>query len=214
MPAYGWKIYVFEFSDKCAYVGLTTQLDIRKRQHFCGGPVARQFQKCSEYGLKILDIAFSSDEASKLEKSWYEIYRKLGWTMLNEASCGALGGKSQFTDDEIVESALKFKLLIDWRTKCRKQYVAAARRGRKFFDFCTSHLIRRKRDQFSEQTILESARKYRSRLEWRISDPVIWLQARRRGRDFYEKCVEFMPRNCARAKGFIPGTTGFRLVTK
>ena len=86
-------IYLCEFSDNYVYVGLTYNLDIRKKSHLT--------TKCTVYNhiLKTgLIPKFTSltnflniKDAVKMEKYYTEYYKELGYNILNKTKTGSLG---------------------------------------------------------------------------------------------------------------------------
>jgi hypothetical protein len=87
-------IYVFEFSDNSAYVGLTSGKK-RKHQHF-NDPTDPVCIHITETNLQpIYDIVtnlMSEEEASELEKYYIKKYRNDSWNVLNTSEGGGLGG--------------------------------------------------------------------------------------------------------------------------
>jgi len=87
-------VYVYEFMDNHAYVGLTHNFDIRNKQHHRSikSSVNKHIIKT---GLlpkhKILSEYVDVYLAQKLEKEYYLDYVKNGWDMLNIASTGGVG---------------------------------------------------------------------------------------------------------------------------
>ena len=115
-------VYVFEFSNGTAYVGLSYNIQRRYRSHVTEGnsPVYNyirtrpnikfQFRQLSEY--------ISPDAAAKLEIETIRDYRTKGWSMLNTLDGGGLGaGKrvvSRFfgTTEEIEPMLVKTDLEV------------------------------------------------------------------------------------------------------
>ena len=89
-----WRmIYVYEFADNHAYVGLTCDFKRRDWQHLNEkeDPVCRHLQKCSEYKLIKITDYIPKEEAAKLEDDYIVQYRNNGWKMLNTRRGGGLG---------------------------------------------------------------------------------------------------------------------------
>ena len=94
-------IYVCEFNNTTpifAYVGLTCQIEVRKKSHLYGSrgksPV---FEKINEVNMfpefKILTPTPLKEEDSIIsEGMWMEKYRDMGYTLLNKYGAGSLGG--------------------------------------------------------------------------------------------------------------------------
>jgi hypothetical protein len=103
-------IYVFEFNTttpKYAYIGLTCQIERRKKAHLYGTEKGKSsvFEKIKEINVipefKLLtSTSVKEEDAPEIESMWVEKYRDMGYTLLNKAKAGSLGGmKSKFTYD-------------------------------------------------------------------------------------------------------------------
>lgn len=114
-------IYVWEFGDLVAYVGLTCNVTRRKRDHLAGGGVADHLKKTgASYEFKILqDGIADKSEASKAEESWRQKYVAAGWTMMNKDKCGSLGGnfRNNYTKEQIAEIFQKYGSNKELRAK-------------------------------------------------------------------------------------------------
>jgi hypothetical protein len=91
-------VYVYEFSDKSAYIGLTWNIDIRDaaRKIYDKDPVTKhKLLTGIEPEIKILSELVSALYASELEKEWVKRYTANGWNILNKAKAGNLGGYSR-----------------------------------------------------------------------------------------------------------------------
>ena len=100
-------IYVYEFSDMSAYVGLTYDADKRDYQHMTYDKSAVK-KHIKQTGLtptmKYLTGYLPVEEARKMEGFYVEQYRKEGWTILNVESTGGIGGTPARADsDAIIE---------------------------------------------------------------------------------------------------------------
>ena len=71
-------IYVYEFSDNHAYVGLTYNLTIRKNDHLRNGSVCKHIKNSeSSYIIKQLTDYIFVDQAQKLETEYFNEYKKM-----------------------------------------------------------------------------------------------------------------------------------------
>ena len=90
-----WRmLYVYEFKDGSAYVGLTCNYTRRKWQHLNeeADPVYKHIAKGNtEYDLIELSDYIPKDDAAKLEDEYINKYRDAGWKMLNTRKGGSLG---------------------------------------------------------------------------------------------------------------------------
>ena len=88
-------IYAFEFPDNHVYVGLTCNLRRRERSHLSSkrSPVNRHIE---EFGLSphliVVHDYVEKERAKELEAETLWIYKEKGWSVLNRAKTGAMGG--------------------------------------------------------------------------------------------------------------------------
>jgi hypothetical protein len=104
-------VYVYEFPDNYAYVGLTYNKEKRHREHIRDGrgPVYRHIKKTGsnpEYKM-VSDWYIPKIDAQELEVKTYEKYLNQGWKMINSAPCGNLGGNDFKYNVEYLESVAK-----------------------------------------------------------------------------------------------------------
>lgn len=132
-------IYVWEFSDKSAYIGLTYNYKTRYQQHIKKGTVARKLKKFNGKFIK-LNIFYEPIEAQLQEQLVVEKYRLNGWKILNKVKTGALGSIDSIWDlDGCIFAAHFCDSYKDFHTYFKAAYKAAIRNGwvyeiRKFFD--------------------------------------------------------------------------------
>jgi predicted GIY-YIG superfamily endonuclease len=86
-------IYVWEFEDMSAYVGLTYSLDNRTERHINDNKssVNKHLIICSGT-CKQLTEYIDVDEAIKKESYYINLYRDSGWFVLNKVKAGSIGG--------------------------------------------------------------------------------------------------------------------------
>ena len=109
---YNRCIYVYEFSDNHAYVGLTYNIDvrIRARNKNPNDSVNKYKSKCGlKPKMKILSDFVPTKEAIKLEEYYYQKYKNNGWLMLNQIKTGGIGTINKWTKEKCVEDAKKIK---------------------------------------------------------------------------------------------------------
>ena len=126
-------VYVYEFSNNFAYVGLTYNLEkrniSRKIQLYDG--VTKHISETNLIPeLKQLSDYIPSNEASLLENNYIEIYKNNGWKILNKTKGGELGsGERIWTKELCQKEALKFKSRSEFYYESNKVYAAAQRYG-------------------------------------------------------------------------------------
>jgi predicted GIY-YIG superfamily endonuclease len=87
-------IYVYEFPDNYAYVGLTYNFDVRHKQHMNHkkSTVNKHITKTNLLPTyKILNDYVDVYLAQKLENEFYQKYKDNGWIMLNKSHIGSVG---------------------------------------------------------------------------------------------------------------------------
>ena len=113
MPNVGNKykrcIYVYEFSDNFAYIGLTFNLEQRKVIHLKQGSVYKHIQKNNTYIIRQLTDYINVEEAQKLENVFLSNYKKNGWSILNKVKTGSIGGNTKkWFKEKCKDEALKY----------------------------------------------------------------------------------------------------------
>lgn len=182
---YKRMIYVYEFEDGCAYVGLTYDLKNRNNHHLNDkrSSVYKHLNgKNIKYKLIELTDFIEKNKAQELEKYFYLKYVKEGWNMLNASKTGALGGNTlKWTKDEIKKEALKYKSKSEFKLKSSSAYTAA--RKNKWLDDVTSHMtiIRKSNNYWTKSNIKIEALKYKSKSEFKLKSRGAHYKAYRMG---------------------------------
>ena len=113
-------VYVYEFSDNHAYVGLTYNIDVRIRAR--NKNIKDSVNKyMGETGLKpelkILTNFVPVNKAIKLEEHYYQEYKNNGWLMLNQVKTGSVGTINKWTKEKCINEAKKCKNRTDFYSK-------------------------------------------------------------------------------------------------
>jgi predicted GIY-YIG superfamily endonuclease len=126
-------IYVYEFSDNHAYVGLTYDIEKRHKQHIedTNSYVYKHKLKTGlEPTIKQLTEYIDKEEASKLEGVYKQQYINNGWNILNKAKTGGLGGNNlMWTKETCHEEALKYNSRKDFKINSNGAYESARKHG-------------------------------------------------------------------------------------
>ena len=127
---YERKVYVFEFPDNSAYVGLTYDVNGRLKTHNKDMKSA-VYQHVTKTGLKPEFKILTTD---------FLPYEKNGWIILNRTAGGGLGSsfKTQWTLEKIVSIASKYKTRSEFQKNDGRAYAMAKILG--FFDEVTKHM--------------------------------------------------------------------------
>lgn len=118
-------IYVFEFEDNYAYVGLTYNPDKRKSDHFSttNSPVRTHFEETnSKYVFKILTESLGMIDSSKWERKYIKEYQDNGWILLNKNKGGCLGSKSKYTYKQCKDKVSEYVKLKDFTIEASGYY--------------------------------------------------------------------------------------------
>ena len=126
-------IYVHEFPDNHAYVGLT--LNMRKRQmdrkNDPEDPVTEHAKRTKLRSVeKELTDYLPVPEALKAESHYVQLYKENGWILLNSAKPGSLGGVViKWSLQACLEVALKCESKKEFYSKYASAYDACLRNG-------------------------------------------------------------------------------------
>lgn len=137
------KVYVFEFDDGYAYVGLTYKPSRRQWQHLNEkeSPVFKHFHsKEQNFVFKVLSDWLKQKEAQEFEDQMINEYASKGWNMLNTKRGGALGSAREwlYSLDELFEEGEKYKQRTEFRKKSPAKYAFAYEHG--LLDIVCAHI--------------------------------------------------------------------------
>ena len=179
---YKRKVYVFEFPDNSAYVGLTFDVNGRLITHN-NNVKSAVFQHVNKTGLKpefkILTPDFLPyEQASQLEKEYIEEYKKNGWVMLNRVAGGGLGSsfKKEWTPEKIASIASQYKTRNEFQKNNSRAYAVAKILG--IFDEVTKHM--NKVHYWTVDEIKKRALEYKTYKDF-INDTKLYWAAQSRG---------------------------------
>lgn len=127
------KIYVYEFEDGYAYVGLAGNPKKRKYEHTTQmvSPVMQHIEQThAKYEYKMLSGWLTKEEAAKFEDEMINKYAADGWKMLNKKKGGALGSarKPIYTLNELKAAVST----CDYRVEVKRKYPS-------MYDFILRH---------------------------------------------------------------------------
>ena len=164
-------IYVFEFSDNCAYIGLTYNYDERilKHQKDQKSSVYKHINSGNSFITKQLTDYISIEKSTKLEKFYVELYKKNKWLILNKIKTGGVGSvKEKWTYDKCKEEALKYTSRKEFHKSTA--YHKARRNG--WLDDVCSHMEQKVKPSgyWTKERCAEIALKYKTRKEFNKND--------------------------------------------
>ena len=139
-----YVVYVFEFQDHCAYIGLTFREEVRKAENLCRGPVFQHMKICADYRYKCLAEGIASPfDVGNIERDWQGKYAADGWTPLWTAKAGGLGTVriKEWTKEIVLQEAKKYATRKAWAVGSRQTYNIAKAEG--WFDEAAAHMPKR-----------------------------------------------------------------------
>jgi hypothetical protein len=137
-----YVVYAYEFSDGCAYVGLTFVEANRKITHLIRGPVFEHSKICPNPVYKVLASGMAYREVGAAEHKWQAEYKAAGWTPLWAAKPGSLGSiHRQWTKEAVLARAKDFQTRKSWYLGDQYTYSLAKRMG--WFEDAVAHMPRR-----------------------------------------------------------------------
>ena len=124
-------IYFVDFGNKVGYIGLTCDFSRRMKEHLSYGPVHQYYIKTG-ITPKFCEITdYVDKKLAKKNESYYEQhYKNLGYTLLNSAKTGALGGNGViWTYDACKLEAKKYSSRVDYQKNSGSSYDRARKEG-------------------------------------------------------------------------------------
>ena len=182
---YKRMIYVYEFEDGYAYVGLTYNLNNRNNRHLSDkkSSVYKHLKgRDIKYKLNKLTDFIEKSKAQELEKYFHLKYLENGWNMLNVAKTGALGGITlKWTYEKVKMEAFKYKSKSEFKLKSSSAYIAA--RKNNWLNDITDHMIiiRKSSNYWTKENVEIEALKYNSKSEFKSKSRGAHYKAYRMG---------------------------------
>jgi predicted GIY-YIG superfamily endonuclease len=179
-------VYVYEFPDNHAYVGLTFSEKKRQKEHQnlqnAKSAVAKHIlQTNSKPNYKTITEYIDSQEASNLEKCIIDSYKNNGWIMLNKIKGGGLGGRrrTDLTMEIIKELTQGFKSRSEFKKQYSKEYSIARTYG--WLEHIFSEIPVLDRTIWTYDKTKEESKKYNSRFEFNKGNNTAYQNARKNG---------------------------------
>ena len=181
--------YIYSFVWKVpnlVYVGLTQDPKERKRMHL-NNDSGIVYQTIMEYGEPIFKVITENpvhvNVAGEHEKKWIQTYTEWGYTPVNIAKPGSLGGYSRMWDFENVqEEALMYETRLEFFKGSPGAYDSARKNG--WLDIVCSHMVLEKGDPGYWnifENVREEALMYETRLEFFKGSGGAYESARKKG---------------------------------
>jgi hypothetical protein len=178
-------VYVFEFPDNHAYVGLTQDKQRRNYSHFdtvkITSPIARHIVETGlqpEY--KELSVYIDAKQAQELEDCTIQKYRQDGWIMLNRQKGGNLGAcRTTFTKELVQQIANKYTKRLDFKTQDAAAYRAAQKYG--WLEDVVAHIPKHDSTKWTYDKVKELAKTVNNRAQLKYKNQTAYQQARING---------------------------------
>lgn len=126
-------VYVYEFSDNAAYVGLTYNIQDRKvrRNVDYDDAVTKHISKTGlKPVIKLLTDYIYVDKAVIEEARYIRQYKNEGWHILNKSKAGSVGGNVvKWTKEKLRKEALKYKSRVEFQKRNGTAYAAVRKNG-------------------------------------------------------------------------------------
>lgn len=184
-------IYLFEFSDKSVYIGLTCDVDRRYREHIDPklNSIIYQYKMKNniEFNFIVLEEYTELSQATELEKYYIELYRANGYNILNKKRGGEVGkiDKTIWTYDKCKEESLKYKSRTEFHDKKGIAYRISVSNGwiDDFYKSISSKL------NIDYNICKEESLKYKNRSEFSRRSRTIYNYCSKNGwlDEFYKK---------------------------
>jgi len=160
-------VYVYEFSDGFAYVGLTFNIDYRNQQHKKRGPVFQHLKLTQSFvNIKQLTDYIDIEVAKNKESEYLSHYIDNGWILLNSAKAGACGGgERKWTKEKCRNEAMKYDNVGDYKRNSLS-YRAAVRN--KWLNEVCHHMNRTKKNSnyWTKEKCIEVSKNFSKRKEF------------------------------------------------
>jgi len=184
-------IYCFHSNNK-AYIGLTFNLTKRMADHKREGKqyiyLKNKYDENAIEWIQLTDYV-DQEKAAYLEGYYIKSFRKKGYTILNEAEAGGLGGHFiKWTKEKILADALLYPSRKQWKKYSKSAFQRAKRTG--CFDEVTAHMPKNKNKnkntfKWTKEAIFESIKGFQYISHWRTRYPQAAVQAKKQ--DCYEE---------------------------
>ena len=165
-------IYVYEFKDNSAYIGLTCNIERRNKEHFSqkNSSVFKHINKTNLIPklIQLTDYVYV-EYSIKLEDFYLQKYKNNNWNILNKSKTGATGKKSTIWNYENCKNeALKYKYRKEFQTNNISAYLSSLKN--KWLDDICSHMIEKikQKGYWNYDKCKEIALIYKNKTDFRI----------------------------------------------
>jgi predicted GIY-YIG superfamily endonuclease len=192
---YNRGVYVYEFPDKTAYIGLTHDFDDRHKQHLKDSK-SKVFQYILKTNLqpifKKVSIGYLPfSEAQTLEHKIINELKNSGWKVLNVATAGGLGSISpnKWDLDSLKREVEKYESITDFSVGSRSAFETAKNMG--ILKDLTKNMVRKRRKNLTDDELKFEVSKYTNLFDIKKNNPWVYRQLRRKPSLFQELLSQF-----------------------
>ena len=164
-------IYIFEFEDNSAYIGISFNPEKRINQHIQEtkrkSGIHKKITSDIPYKTIILDDKFSNEDVGIKENELILEYEKNGWMMINKAKGGSLGSAPvKWRYRTIKDEAKKYNKRTEFQRGSPGAYNAAQHMG--ILNDIYTHMERviTPRYYWTEEKIINEAKKYQTKSDF------------------------------------------------
>lgn len=178
-------VYIFEFSDNHVYIGLTSDLDRRRREHLThhNSAVFRHIKNSmSSYTFRPMTDYLPKEEAAVKEIYSIIEYAEKGYKMLNKKTGGDLGGKiRKYTKKYCKEITSQYDDKKKFRELNPYLYRYLIKRG--WLDELSSHMEGQKKRNgyWTKERCMEVAKNFNRRIDFQKGNPAAHSAAFKKG---------------------------------
>ena len=178
-------IYAYEFQDHHVYIGLTSDIERRRKEHLhAKNSAVYKYIKNSNclYEFKVLTGYLPFDEAALVEDEKIFEYADRGWILLNKKRGGDLGSKiRKYTKTFCKQIALQYSNKTEFRKSNPYFYGYMCSRG--WIDELCEHMTQRKKKNgyWTKERCREMAKKYSRRTDFQKYDKAAYSKAFKSG---------------------------------
>lgn len=153
---YWRQLYLIEFPNKVAYIGLAANPKDRLRGHLSGKSPVRDYKETTGEELTMTIISGFTEQkaAAAKEKELIAEYKDKGYRLLNRSKGGEMGySQNPITNEELIQIGCQYKSRGEFQRKNKKMYQLALTRG--ILDKACTHMPKNLKKIYTEEKLQE-----------------------------------------------------------
>lgn len=193
-------IYVYEFVDNIAYIGLTFDFEARKKGRENKKDSVWQKTQNTKFEIILSEKAFHLEQAVKKEKGLIKQYKSEGWKLINRTNGGETGTpRRKYSFKNLEKLASQYNSKSEFRQAEASAYRFAQKYS--YLDDICKHMTSG-RKHWDEKKILLEALKYTNKKDFQKYLPSAYQAARYRN-ILGKACSHMTETFCLRRKIFL-----------